>query len=88
MQLLEPCFNSKLLDIGKPFCTLLKMVFDAFPIDAMNTAQDIKKLHSKVEELIEKHILATTALQISLGTSSTNSIISFAHSISKTLVEW
>ncbi|GLJ07095.1 hypothetical protein SUGI_0058030 [Cryptomeria japonica] len=88
-QLLEPCFNSKLLDIGKSLCTLLKMVFDAFPVDAMsmNAPQDIRTLHSKVEELIEKHLLAVTAPQISLETSSANSMISFALSVIKTLAE-
>lgn len=87
MQLLEPCFNSKLLDIGKSLCTLLKMVFDAFPLDAMNTPQDIRLLHSKVEELIQKHLAVVTAPQISLETSSANSMISFAVSIIKTLAE-
>lgn len=86
-QLLEPCFNSKLLDIGKSLCTLLKMVFDAFPLDAMNTPPDIKLLQSKVEELIQKHLAAVTAPQISLETSLANSMISFAVSVIKTLAE-
>eukprot|EP01018_Ginkgo_biloba_P025934 Gb_02841 [translate_table: standard] len=86
-QLLEPSSNSKLLDIGKSLCTLLKMVFDAFPIDAANTPQDIKSLHQKVEELIQKHLAAVAAPQIPLETTSANSMISFALSVLKTLAE-
>ena len=63
------------------------MVFDAFPLDVMNTPQDIRLLHSKVEEPIHKHLAAVTAPHISLETSSANSMISFAVSIIKTLAE-
>lgn len=87
IQLLEPCFNSKLPDIGKSLCTLLKMVFDAFPVEANNTPQDIKPLHQKVEELIQKHLNTVTAMQPVLETSSANAIIGFTWSVIKTLTE-
>eukprot|EP00252_Welwitschia_mirabilis_P021819 TRINITY_DN5712_c0_g1_i1.p1 TRINITY_DN5712_c0_g1~~TRINITY_DN5712_c0_g1_i1.p1 ORF type:complete len:3567 (+),score=681.06 TRINITY_DN5712_c0_g1_i1:1467-10703(+) len=86
-QLLEPCFNSKLPDIGKSLCTLLKMVFEAFPGDATNTPQDIRSLHSKVEELIQKHLATATAAQLSPDAASVNTMISFALSVIRTLAE-
>lgn len=44
-------------------------------------------LKSKVEELIQKHLAAVTTLQISLETSSANSMAGFAVSVIKTLAE-
>ncbi|KAH7432383.1 hypothetical protein KP509_07G020000 [Ceratopteris richardii] len=87
IQLLEPCFNSKLPDIGKSLCTLLKMVFDAFPVEASNTPPDIKPLHQKVEELIQKHLTTVTNVQPALDSSSANAIIGFTWSVIKTLTE-
>ncbi|XP_038988658.1 transformation/transcription domain-associated protein-like isoform X2 [Phoenix dactylifera] len=86
-QILEPCFNSKLLDAGKSLCSLLKMVFTAFPLEAASTPQDVKILYQRVGELIQKHLAAVTAPQISLEISSANSMISFALVILKTLTE-
>lgn len=68
-------------------CTLLKMVFDAFPVEATNTPQDIKPLHQKVEELIQKHLNSVTSTQPVLETSSANAIIGFTWSVIKTLTE-
>ncbi|XP_077231461.1 uncharacterized protein LOC143864410 isoform X2 [Tasmannia lanceolata] len=86
-QILEPCFTSKMLDAGKSLCSLLKMVFIAFPLDAPNTPQDVKMLYQRVEDLIQKHLAAVTAPQISLEVSSVNSMISFALFVVKTLTE-
>lgn len=87
IQLLEPCFNSKLPDIGKSLCTLLKMVFSAFPVEAVNTPQDIRLLHQKVEELVQKHLTTVTNQQSTLETSSANAVIGFTWSVVKTLTE-
>jgi transformation/transcription domain-associated protein len=86
-QLLEPCFNSKLPDIGKSLCTLLKMVFDAFPVESPNIPQDIRPIHAKVEDLIQKHLATVTNIQPSLDTSTANAMIGFTWSIVKTLTE-
>ncbi|ONK62905.1 uncharacterized protein A4U43_C07F9340 [Asparagus officinalis] len=86
-QILEPCFNSKMLDAGKSLCSLLKMVFAAFPLESTSTPPDVKLLYQKVVELIQKHLAAVTAPQISLEASSANSMISFAVYILKTLTE-
>lgn len=86
-QILEPCFNSKMLDTGKSLCSLLKMVFTAFPLESTSTPPDVKLLYQKVVELIQKHLAAVTAPQISLEISSANSMISFAIYILKTLTE-
>ncbi|XP_058091042.1 uncharacterized protein LOC131237348 isoform X3 [Magnolia sinica] len=86
-QILEPCFNSKMLDAGKSLCSLLKMVFTAFPLEAANTPPDVKMLYQRVEDLIQKHLAAVTAPQISLEVSSANSMISFALFVVKTLTE-
>jgi transformation/transcription domain-associated protein len=75
------------MDIEKSLCTLLKMVFDAFPLDATNTPQDIRLLYSKVVELIQNHLAVVTAPQVSHDTSSANLMISFAVSVIKTLAE-
>ncbi|XP_008795100.2 transformation/transcription domain-associated protein-like [Phoenix dactylifera] len=86
-QILEPCFNSKMLDAGKSLCSLLKMVFTAFPLEAASTPQDVKILYQRVGELIQKHLAAVTAPQISLESSNANSMISFALVIIRTLTE-
>ncbi|KAG6555625.1 hypothetical protein Mapa_002860 [Marchantia paleacea] len=41
----EPVFNSKVPDIGKSLCLLLKMVFDAYPVDPA-PPPDVKPSHS------------------------------------------
>lgn len=87
LQILEPCFNSKMLDAGKSLCSLLKMVFTAFPLESTSTPPDVKLMYQKVVELIQKHLAAVTAPQISLEVSSANSMISFAIYILRTLTE-
>lgn len=87
MQILEPCFNSKMLDAGKSLCSLLKMVFTAFPLESTTTPPDVKLLYQKVVELIQKHLAAVTAPQLSLEVSSANSMISFTIYILKALTE-
>lgn len=76
-----------MLDAGKSLCSLLKMVFTAFPLDSANTPQDVKTLRHRVEDLIQKHLAAVTAPQISLEVSSANLMISFAIFVVKTLAE-
>ncbi|XWS45545.1 hypothetical protein CRYUN_Cryun15aG0145700 [Craigia yunnanensis] len=85
-QILEPCFKFKMLDAGKSLCSLLKMVFVAFPLDAGTTPPDVKLLYQKVEELIQKHITLVTAPQTSGEDNSANSI-SFVLLVIKTLTE-
>ncbi|XVE87428.1 hypothetical protein DITRI_Ditri18aG0116500 [Diplodiscus trichospermus] len=85
-QILEPCFKYKMLDTGKSLCSLLKMVFVAFPLDAGTTPPDIKLLYQKVDELIQKHITTVTAPQTSGEDNSANSI-SFVLLVIKTLTE-
>ncbi|XP_031475658.1 uncharacterized protein LOC116247605 isoform X2 [Nymphaea colorata] len=86
-QILEPCFNNKMLDAGKSLCSLLKLVFTAFPLDSSSTPTDVKMLYQKVEDLVQKHLLAVTASQLSLDVTSVNPVISFALSVIKTLME-
>lgn len=86
-QILEPCFNSKMLDAGKSLCSLLKMVLTAFPLDSPNIPLDVKTFYHRVEDLIQKHLAAVTAPQISLEVSSANLMISFAVFVVKTLAE-
>ncbi|XP_043814591.1 transformation/transcription domain-associated protein isoform X2 [Manihot esculenta] len=85
-QILEPCFKHKMLDAGKSLCSLLKMVFVAFPPDAATTPTDVKLLYQKVDELIQKHINILTASQASSEDNSANSI-SFVLLVIKTLTE-
>ncbi|XP_042425801.1 transformation/transcription domain-associated protein-like [Zingiber officinale] len=86
-QILEPCFNSKTLDVGKSLCTLLKMVFTTFSLEASGTPQEVKLLYQRAGELVQKHLAAVTAPQISLETSNANSMITFALLVVKTLTE-
>lgn len=85
-QILEPCFKYKLLDAGKSLCSLLKMVFVAFPLEAATTPTDVKLLYQKVDELIQKHISTVTSPQTSNEDSTSNSI-SFVLLVIKTLTE-
>ncbi|XP_050292389.1 uncharacterized protein LOC126733218 isoform X1 [Quercus robur] len=85
-QILEPCFKYKMLDAGKSLCSLLKMVFVAFPLEAATTLQDVKLLYQKVDELIQKHIHIVTAPQASNEDNTANSI-SFVLLVIKTLTE-
>lgn len=87
LQILEPCFNSKMLDAGKSLCSLLKMVFSAFPLESLDTPQDVKMLYQRVEDLIQKHLAAVTTPQISLEISSANAVISFILFVVKTLTD-
>ena len=75
-----------MLDAGKLLCSLLKMVFVAFPIEAANTPQGVKMLFKKVEDLIQKQIASVTAPQTSGEDNSDNSI-SFVLFVIKTLTE-
>ncbi|GMI76972.1 hypothetical protein like AT2G17930 [Hibiscus trionum] len=85
-QILEPCFKYKMLEAGKSLCSLLKMIFDAFPLDASTTPPDVKLLYQKMDELIQKHITSVTAPQTPGDDSSANSI-SFVLLVIKTLTE-
>ncbi|KAJ8771163.1 hypothetical protein K2173_023488 [Erythroxylum novogranatense] len=85
-QILEPCFKHKMLDAGKSLCSLLKMVFIAFPPEAAVTPSDVKQLYHKVDELIQKHIATVTAPQASNEDTSSNST-SFVLLVIKTLTE-
>uniref|UniRef100_A0A2P2JR38 Uncharacterized protein MANES_01G145600 n=1 Tax=Rhizophora mucronata TaxID=61149 RepID=A0A2P2JR38_RHIMU len=85
-QILEPCFKHKMLDAGKSLCSLLKMVFVAFPPEAASTPPDVKLLYQKVDELIQKHISTVTAPQMSGEDNSANSI-SFVLLVIRTLTE-
>ena len=77
----------QLPDIGKSLCALLKMVFDAFPVESTNIPQEIRPIHAKVEDLIQKHLATVTNIQPSLDTSTANAMIGFTWSIVKTLTE-
>ncbi|CAM8985650.1 unnamed protein product [Rhodiola kirilowii] len=85
-QILEPCFKYKMLDAGKSLCSLLKMVFTAFPLESSATPQDIKSLYQKVDELIQKHVSAVFTPQSSNDDSSGNPI-SFVLFVIKTLTK-
>ncbi|KAG6647142.1 hypothetical protein I3843_07G057100 [Carya illinoinensis] len=85
-QILEPCFKHKMLDAGKSLCSLLKMVFVAFPLEAATTPPDVKLLYQKVDELIQKQINTVTAPQASNEDNTANSI-SFVLLVIKTLTE-
>lgn len=85
-QILEPCFKHKLLDAGKSFCSLLKMIFVAFPPEAATTPADVKLLNQKLDDLIQKHVTAVTAPQTS-GDENIASSISFLLLVIKTLTE-
>lgn len=76
-----------MMDAGKSLCSLLKMVFSAFPVEATTTPQEVKMLYHRVAELIQKHLAAVTTPQISLEVSNANSIISFSLFILKSLAE-
>jgi hypothetical protein len=76
-----------MLDAGKSLCSLLKMVFSAFPLEAATTPQEIKTLYRSVQDLIQKHLAAVTTPQISLEPSNANSIISFALFVLNALAE-
>nr|KYP66863.1 Transformation/transcription domain-associated protein [Cajanus cajan] len=85
-QILEPCFKHKLLDAGKSFCSLLKMIFVAFPQEATTTPADVKLLYQKLDDLIQKHVTTVTALQTSSDDNNASSI-SFLLLVIKTLTE-
>ncbi|KHN41897.1 Transformation/transcription domain-associated protein [Glycine soja] len=85
-QILEPCFKHKLLDAGKSFCSLLKMIFVAFPQEATTTPADVKLLHQKLDDLIQKHVTTVTAPQTSSDDNNASSI-SFLLLVIKTLTE-
>ncbi|XLR64513.1 hypothetical protein S83_015185 [Arachis hypogaea] len=85
-QILEPCFKHKLLDAGKSFCSLLKMIFIAFPQEAATTPADVKLLYQKLDDLIQKHVTTVTAPQTSSDDNNASSI-SFLLLVLKTLTE-
>jgi transformation/transcription domain-associated protein len=75
-----------MLDAGKSLCSLLKMVFVAFPPDVASTPPDVKLLYQKVDDLIQKHIDSVTSPQTS-GEDTFVSSISFILLVIKTLTE-
>lgn len=93
-QILEPCFKYKLLDAGKSLCSLLKMVFVAFPLEAATMPPDVKLLYQKVDELIQKHNNDATAPKHindvatpQTSNAESSSSISFILLVIKTLTE-
>lgn len=85
-QILEPCFKYKMLDAGKSLCSLLKMVFLAFPSEAASTPPEVKTLYTKVNDLIQKHLGAVAAPQTA-GEDNSAQMISFVLFVMKTLAE-
>lgn len=85
-QILEPCFKHKLLDAGKSFCSLLRMICVAFPQEAASTPADVKLLYQKVDDLIQKHVTTVTAPQTSSDDNNAGAI-SFLLLVIKTLTE-
>jgi len=85
-QILEPCFKHKLLDAGKSFCSLLRMIFVAFPQEATSTPADVKSLYQKLDDLIQKHATTVTAPQTASDDNNASSI-SFLLLVIKTLTE-
>ncbi|KAJ7564762.1 hypothetical protein O6H91_02G032300 [Diphasiastrum complanatum] len=88
-QVLEPSFNNKPSDIGKSLCSLLKMVFDAYPVDSASKSQEIKQLHLKVEELVQKHlgVVTSSPSPSALDARSANTMVTFLLAILTTLTE-
>lgn len=86
LQILEPCFKYKMLDAGKSLCSLLKMVFLAFPSEAASTPPEVKTLYTKVNDLIQKHLGAVAAPQTA-GEDNSAQMISFVLFVMKTLAE-
>jgi transformation/transcription domain-associated protein len=76
-----------MVDAGKSLCTLIKMVFTAFPLDSPTTPQEVKILHQRVADLLQKNLAAVTTPQISLEAANVNPIISFALSVMKAVSE-
>nr|GFA11391.1 hypothetical protein [Tanacetum cinerariifolium] len=74
LEILKPCFKYKMLDAGKSLCSLLKMVFVAFPSEATSTPQDVKSLYQKVKELVQKHHASVAALQTASEDNSASMI--------------
>jgi transformation/transcription domain-associated protein len=85
-QILEPCFKYKMLDAGKSLCSLLKMVFVAFPSEGSNIPSDIQALYAKVDVLIQKHLAAVAAPQAP-GEDNSAQMISFVLYVIKTLAQ-
>ncbi|KAI4327728.1 hypothetical protein L6164_020154 [Bauhinia variegata] len=85
-QILEPCFKHKLLDAGKSFCSLLKIIFIAFPPEAATIPAEVKLLYQKLDDLIQKHVATVTAPQTSVDDNVAISI-SFLLLVIKTLTE-
>lgn len=75
-----------MLDAGKSLCSVLKMVFVSFPLEAASTPQDVKILYQKLEDLIQKHLAAVTGPQTTVEDNS-SSLITFALFVIKTLSE-
>ena len=75
-----------MLDAGKSLCSLLRMVFVAYPLEGVTTPPDVKLLYQKVDELIKNHINNLTAPQTS-SEDNTASSISFVLLVIKTLTE-
>ncbi|KAM7263761.1 hypothetical protein ACFE04_001444 [Oxalis oulophora] len=87
-QILEPCFKFRMLDAGKSLCSLLKMVFVAFPIEGPGpTPIEIKTLYLKVDELIQKHVNLVTGPQTTSSEDNSSHSISFLLLVIKTLTE-
>ncbi|XAR57979.1 Non-specific serine/threonine protein kinase [Bertholletia excelsa] len=88
-QILEPCFKYKMIDAGKSMCSLLKMVFVAYPLEAASTPQEVKILYQKADELIQKHLAAVSAVSApqSSGEDNSANTISFVLYVIKTLSE-
>ena len=75
-----------MLDAGKSLCSLLRMVFVAYPLEGVTTPPDVKLLYQKVDELIKNHINSLTVPQTS-SEDNTVSSISFVLLVIKTLTE-
>ncbi|KAK1363493.1 Histone acetyltransferase SAGA, TRRAP/TRA1 component, PI-3 kinase superfamily [Heracleum sosnowskyi] len=85
-QIFEVCLKYKNVDAGNLWCSLLKMVILAYPLEAATTPQIVMELYTKVNDLIQKYLVAVATPHIANKDMSSKAI-SFVLYIIKLLAE-
>eukprot|EP00898_Chlorokybus_atmophyticus_P003741 jgi/Chlat1/4368/Chrsp29S04524 len=70
LQVMEPCFSTRNQSIIVPLCSLVKKIVTLYPLDAPPPHAEAQMFHSKLEELINRHLLAGATGEARAGSTT------------------
>jgi transformation/transcription domain-associated protein len=56
LQVLDPCFTIRNSELTAKLCSVLEMVYQAYPSDTLSLPPEVKSIHTKVEDMLMKQL--------------------------------